>query len=264
MKKLFSVSAIVALICGGLTVGDALAAGYGSVTGQVVLDGEIPKLKVKIAKGDAAVKDASCCAAADVANDELVVNPKNNGVENVFVYLKTVDKGAIHESLKKSKDAEVVFDQKGCKFNPHALIIRMDQTVVVKSDDPIQHNTHTYTILNSGQNVIVGANDRTGIKFPKFSQKERLPAEVKCDIHPWMRAWWLVVDHPYATITDADGKFSIEKLPEGDHKLVIWQERVGYVEKELTVKVKANGSTDLKQIKLPVAKVKIEPTELAK
>lgn len=264
MKKLLSVSAIVACVCGGLAASEVQAAGYGSLTGQVILDGDVPKLKVKIQKGNAAVKDPTCCAAKDVPNDELIVNPKNKGVENVFVYLKTVDKAAVHESLKKSKDPQVTFDQEGCKFTPHALIIRMDQTVVVKSNDPIQHNTHTYTILNPGQNVIIGANDRTGVQFPKFTQRERLPAEVKCDIHPWMKAWWLIVDHPYATLTDADGKFSMDKLPEGDHKLVIWQEKVGYVEKELAIKVKANAPTDLKQIKLPVSKVKLDPTELDK
>jgi len=255
MKKLLSPFVLSAFALTG-TASQAMAAGYGDVVGQVIIDGDAPTLPLKVKKGDAGVKDPSCCAAQDIENDELVVNSKNKGVKNVFVYLKTVDKASIHESLRKSKDAQVVFDQKGCKFEPHALVLRSDQEVVVKSDDPIQHNTHTYPFLNQPQNTLIGANERGGVTFPKHAQKEKLPFEVKCDIHPWMRAWWLVVDHPYATITDADGKFKLEKLPEGEHKLVIWQEKVGYVEKELAITVKANSQTDLKQVKLPAAKIK--------
>lgn len=256
MKKLIGLSACVAAFAATALTNSAWAAGHGDIVGQVVLDGADPKLPLKVKKGDAGVKDATCCAANDIVNDELVVNEANKGVKNVFVYLKTVDKAAIHDSLKKSKEAQVVFDQEGCKFEPHALILRTDQEMVVKSKDPIQHNTHTYPFLNAPQNTLIGAGDRSGVKFPKHAQKEKLPFEVKCDIHPWMRAWWLVVDHPYAVVTDADGKFKLDKVPEGEHKLVIWQEKVGYVEKELAVKVKAGAATDLKQVKLPASKVK--------
>ena len=52
------------------------------------------------------------------------------------------------------------------------------------------------------------------------------------------------------------GKFAISDLPVGEHKVVIWQEVSGYVEKELTVTIKANATNDLKQIKAPLAKFK--------
>lgn len=231
------------------------AGGFGKLTGQVVVkgaDADIARLSlpVKIKANDATVKDPQCCAAKDVTNDEIVVNKDNKGVANIFVWVKKVAPADIHPSLKKPASPTVEFDQKACAFKPHCLVVRMDQQVVVKSDDPIQHNTHTYSVFNPGQNFIVGANDRTGIKMPSFSMKERLPFEVKCDIHPWMRAWWLVVDHPYAVVTDADGKFALDMLPEGEHELVVWQERVGYVEKALKVKVE-NG----KAIALPVITV---------
>ena len=233
-----------------------LGADYGRLTGQVVLDGKSPALKVKVAKGDPAAKDPAVCAASDVPNDEFVVNPANGGIANCFVYLKTIDKAAIHPSLVASKAPEVVMDQKNCQFIPHCLVVRLDQHPLIKSDDDIQHNTHTYPILNKGENVLIGANDRAGLKFPKLTIKERLPTEVKCDIHGWMRAWWLVVDHPYATVTDKDGKFTIDQLPAGEHKVVIWQELSGYVEKELVVTIKGNATNDLKQIKAPLAKFK--------
>ena len=58
----------------------------------------------------------------------------------------------------------------------------------------------------------------------------------------------------YATVTDKDGKFELDQLPAGEHKVVIWQELSGYVEKELVVTIKANATNDLKQIKAPLKK----------
>ena len=251
MKNFITVSLALATLSSSV-----FGADYGKLTGQVVLDGKAPALKPKVEKGNPAAKDPAICAAQDVPNDEFVVNPANGGIANCFVFLKTVDKAAIHPSLVASKAPEVVFDQKNCQFIPHCLVVRLDQHPLVKSDDGTQHNTFFAPPLNEGQNVLIGANDRTGVTFPKFKQKERLPTEVKCTIHGWMRAWWLIVDHPYATVTDADGKFAINDLPVGEHKVVIWQEVSGYVEKELTVTIKANATNDLKQIKAPLAKFK--------
>ncbi len=71
-----------------------------------------------------------------------MVNPENKGIQHIFVFLKSkVKKGDIPAELAKSKEAEVVFDQKGCQFIPHSLIVRTDQQVVVKSADNVI-NTH--------------------------------------------------------------------------------------------------------------------------
>jgi hypothetical protein len=44
-----------------------------------------------------------------------------------------------------------------------------------------------------------------------------------------MSAYWMVTDHPYVAVTDADGRFRIENLPAGKHQFVVWQEKAGYV-----------------------------------
>lgn len=237
------------------------ADGYGDLTGRIVFDGDVPKLLPKIKKNDPAAKLPACCAIKDTVNDSLVINPKNKGIQHVFVYLKKVSKGDIHPSLAESKEPEVVFDQKECTFTPHSLIVRTDQQVVVKSDDNVPHNTHTYPIFNDGVNFIVAPNDRVGIKVPKFAMKEPLPMQVKCDIHAWMQAYWLVIDHPYATTTNEDGEFTIEKLPAGDYTFVVWQERVGYIDKALAATIKAGAKTDLGEIKAAAARFEVKADE---
>ncbi|MBI1312463.1 hypothetical protein GC176_14320 [bacterium] len=257
MKMLFPIPCLLAslLAAAVLTPQSAHAADFGDLTGQVVLDGDIPAVKLIHKKNDPTVKDPAVCAVEDLYSEELVVNPENKGIQHVFVFLRSkIGKGDIHPDLQKSKEPTVEFDQHRCHFLPHTLIVRTDQQVVAKSDDNVAHNLHTYSIFNPGQNFIVGANDRKGVTMPKFSLKERLPFEVKCDIHPWMKAYWLVTDHPYTAITDKDGKFTIPKLPAGDHEFTIWHEKVGYLEKELPVTISANKVTDLKALKIEVAR----------
>ena len=51
------------------------------------------------------------------------------------------------------------------------------------------------------------------------------PFYIKCDVHPWMKSWVLVQDHPYFSITDEKGNFSIENIPAGTYEVIAWQEK---------------------------------------
>ena len=64
-------------------------------------------------------------------------------------------------------------------------------------------------------------------KKATFSKSEPDPFYIKCDVHPWMKTWVLVSDHPYFAVTDAKGNFSIEGIPAGTYEVVCWQEKFG-------------------------------------
>ena len=246
-------SAFVLTACGSVSAED-----YGTLEGQFVLDGAPLELEPLIAKGDSSAKDAEVCAANGVPDETLVVNPKNQGIANICLYIRKAPK-SIHPDLEDSEDEEVVFDQKGCRFTPHLMIVRTDQTVLVKSGDPINHNTRGSPFNNEPFNFIVAPNDRKGVEvnMPK-SELRTPPVKVSCDIHPWMSAYWMVTDHPYVAVTDADGKFKIEKIPAGEHTFRVWHERSGYVKtsefsRDLTVEIKGDETLTLKPFKVPVA-----------
>ena len=234
-------------------------AGHGSVSGQFLLDGAIPAPKILIKKGDPAAKDGTVCAAVDLLSDSLVIDPKTKGIRHIFVYIRKIDKAKtkIHPKLAAGAKKDVVFDQKGCRFTPHTLLLRTGQSVVVKSGDNCAHNTHTYPIRNKADNFIINANNRTGLKFT-YPIAEFLPTTVKCDIHPWMRGYWLVLDHPYMAVTNAQGQFTVTGLPPGKYEFRCWHELVGYVaagsKRGFTVTIKANQTTKLPTVKVPVAK----------
>lgn len=238
----------------GLMATPSAQAQWGSIKGQVLVTGDFVTLKPLVMKGNAAVKDSSVCAAEDVPDESVVVDPSTKGLANVVIWLAKKP-SKTHPDLAKSKEPEVVFDQKGCRFIPHVLLVRTDQKVRVLSDDGIAHNTHTYPLKNKQENFIVAPNDRKGVAVPSVNVEERLPSKVGCDIHPWMQAWWVILDHPYAAVTNEKGEFSIPNLPEGEHEFRVWQEKVGYLERAYKVTVKA-GDNKLEPIKVSAAKLK--------
>ena len=202
------------------------AAGWGTITGQIVFEGDAPSLEMVVKKGDKSAKDAAVCAVDGVPNESLVVDSDTNGISHIFIYMTKSKK--IHPDLKKSEKKELVFDQKGCKFIPHTLVARTDQVVNVISSDNCSHNFHSFPFKNNAVNKIMKPNDKEGIMV-KNRKSEKLPVQVKCDIHPWMQAYWLVLDHPYGTATDSNGKFEIKDIPAGKQKFRVWQEKAGYV-----------------------------------
>jgi hypothetical protein len=230
----------------------ALAQGYGHVTGQFVLKGDMPKFaELKIAG-----QDQNVCAAKELPENRLIVDDKTKGIANIVVYLREAPK-KIHPDLKESKEKTIVFDQKDCRFDPPVLLVRTDQTVLVKSDDPINHNTHTHPFRSKEYNFLLKPKDREGVPV-KCEQPEKSPTKVNCDLHPHMVAYWMILDHPYMAVTDREGKFKIENLPEGKYEFTVWHERTGYIDRALKVAIDPDGTDELGQIAVPASKIKVE------
>ena len=221
--------------------------GTGTFKGVVTFKGTPPKPKLIVGKGDpnqvAKPEDRAICAADDLFSEELIVNAKaDNGVANVFIYLQKAPAGYTAPAVPEEP---VVFDQKGCQFIPHALLVRCKQKVLVKSGDNLVHNTHTTPLRNNGFNKAIKVNDRDGEPLT-YEKPEPLPVNVTCDFHKWMKAYHLPLDHPFMAVTDADGKFEIKGLPPGEHTFVVWHETGLYLNRKLTVKITADKETEEK------------------
>lgn len=231
--------------------GTVQAADWGTITGQFILEGDVPTVKPLVAKGDPNAKDAAVCAVNDVPNDAMAFNAENKGIANIVVFMRRAK--VVHPDLATSKEKTVQFDQKGCNFVPHMQIVRTDQKIVCKSSDAAAHNVHATPFANSAVNFIVQPNDKTGIEVEMPLAEPVAPyVEVKCDIHPWMKAWWIVVDHPYAAVTDKDGKFTIENLPAGENEFRVWHEKIGFINKKWIVDVPAGKNTSLEVVEVPL------------
>ena len=238
--------------------GQAGQADYGTIKGRLVWGGsEVPPSRNLIEKGQAQ-KDAEVCAKDEaVPNRELLVDPKTKGVAYGFVYLvkpKGANPAAVKELLAKHPKVEL--DQKNCEFIPYVQAIHQDQTLVIKSSDPVNHNVRYAAFSNAPFNQILAPKGEIEMKL----MAERRPITVACDIHSWMKAYLMVFDHPFFSVTALDGSFEIHGVPAGEQNLVLWQEKVGYVNPEkakgMAVTVKAGEATDVGLVSISPSQVK--------
>ncbi|MEZ6129943.1 MAG: carboxypeptidase regulatory-like domain-containing protein [Planctomycetaceae bacterium] len=231
---------------------DVSAGGVGSIVGRVQFQGGDMNLAPLFVKG-ADIKDKEVCAAVDVPDERLVLGA-DNGVANVFVFMKKAPKGA----PKMTPPTEpLIFDQKNCRFLPRCMIVPVGQAVKVLSDDPIAHNTHTNPAKNNSVSQLVDPGDRAGTLELTYTRSED-PFSVTCDFHTWMKAYHMPMDHPYGAVTDENGKFEIQNVPAGDHEFVVWHESADgqYLERKLKVKVGVGEPTTL-EIPYPADKLKL-------
>ncbi|MBC8116010.1 MAG: hypothetical protein H7062_16605, partial [Candidatus Saccharimonas sp.] len=163
--------------------------GVGTLKGRVVYVGSYTPLAPLFAKG-AAAKDPSVCGAGAIPNESILV--KDGGLANTFIYLDKIPKGATIPAVGDP----ILFDQKVCVFTPHAMVVRVKQTMKILNADGAAHNTHTYPKKNTAFNSVVQPNDRSGVDLT-YGQAEKEPFSVGCDIHSWMTAYHLPLDHPF-------------------------------------------------------------------
>ena len=218
----------------------------GNLKGKIEFTGAFTTLPPLYVKGGD-VKDKDVCAAVEAPDETILV--KDGGLANVFIYLKKAPK-----TVPPAPTTDLIFDQKNCVFKPHAMAMRVGQTVRVLNSDSVAHNTHTNAKKNSGINSALTPNDAVGLPLI-YKQSEQDPFSVVCDIHPWMRAYHLPVDHPYFAVSGADGTFEIKDLPAGQHEFKVWHEAGGLLEKGLIVAIKP-GDNELT--------VKVSPSQLSK
>jgi len=232
--------------------------GDGTIKGRLVWGGDVaPEPKNLVEKGQAQKDPAFCAAAAAIPDHSLVVDPKTKGIRYAFVYLVKPN-GENPDAVKAlvGKKASVVIDNKNCEFVPFVTAIHQDQKVEFTSSDPVNHSVHGSPFTNPGFNTILPPNGTMTMTF--VAEKRVIP--LTCDIHPWMKGYLMVFDHPFFAVTDADGSFEISGVPAGNQNLVIWQAAVGFVNQGLArgtpVTVTEGKATDLGDVKLDPAKVK--------
>jgi hypothetical protein len=71
-----------------------------------------------------------------------------------------------------------------------------------------------------------------------------LAIPVKCNVHPWMKGYLFVFDHPFYAVTSKDGRFSLQGLPPGTYTIGAWQELYGTREQTVTIGTKQSANLD--------------------
>ncbi len=193
----------------------------GSIVGEVKFTDAPPKLSsIKVSK------DQDYCGET-LPNETYLIDP-NGGLKNVVVFIESAPSGKPADPLKDN-----FLYNDGCHYVPHVLVIRLGEKLKVKSNDPKLHIPHGYlgdrTVFNLSlpfKNTTLDATSR--IRQPGIMK-------VVCDTHAWMLGFVHVFDHPFFTVTNEQGAFSIPDLPAGNYVLKAWHEDGGIKSIEITV-----------------------------
>ncbi|NGZ94848.1 MAG: hypothetical protein CV089_01720 [Nitrospira sp. WS110] len=187
----------------------------GSISGRIIWGGPSPSAQI-----DRVYRDSGLCGE-DVPSDELVISDESRSIEGVIVSLEGITRGKPLPS-----PGSLVIENRGCRFLPPMFVTIIGATLEIQNLDPVMHYTHARLDTRSGPtlwNVIqqAGAEGRS-----KLLDTQGL-LDIRCDLHPNMKAFIQVLDHPYFDQTSFDGHFELRDVPPGSYTLKAWHPRFG-------------------------------------
>lgn len=201
----------------------------GRVTGMVKFVGTAPAVEQL-----PITRDETVCGTGSRPSDALVVSA-NGGVQYAVVSLANITKGKPQPSTPDNPRLV----QEKCWFTPHVLLVPAGSTVDLFNHDKVMHNIHT----TSAKNPVINKAHPSFRKRLRFSLNEPEVVKVRCDMHAWMSAWFVVTDHPYYAVTDAQGAFTLTDIPPGTYTLQVWHETLGQQTQEVTVRATSDAKT---------------------
>jgi plastocyanin len=159
-------------------------------------------------------------------------------IKNVVVYLKNVKYAGVlapmHAEIRQEHET----------FLPRVVAITRGSTVDFPNGDPFFHDVFSLSSAASFDLGHYAPGKSRAQTFPKAGL-----VKVYCKIHSQMSASILVLDHPYFTVPNEDGTFTLPNVPAGHYTIVGWHERIG--ERATSIDVQAGAATAV-AISLPV------------
>jgi plastocyanin len=220
-RKIYMAMAVTVILASGAMMGVAAAAGGGAITGKVTYTGTPPRMRpIDMSKEPSCAKQHSSPALT-----QNVTTGPGNALQYVVVYISA------GEETNSAPTKAVRYDQRGCEYFPHVLPMQVGQELQIYNDDQTSHNIHPLAKINQEWNKSQPAGSPP--IDTKYEKAEFIP--VKCNIHPWMHGYFVVLNTSHYDVTGQDGAFSLKGLPPGKYTVTAWQEQYGTQSQEVTL-----------------------------
>jgi len=194
----------------------------GAVRGTVTVTGEIPADSVVHPTTDVTTCGAELVNAAIDHNGPLLAG--------AVVWLDGIRAG---KPLPLVRRYDVI--NEGCLVTPRVQAAIVGGTLNIRSRDPVTHRTRLVRAGETKPLALVTETDEGQVVPLDHALEVPGQIEVRCDQHPWTRGYIAVFDHPYFTVTKANGDFELDSVPPGKYTLKVWHERLGTTSREVTV-----------------------------
>jgi hypothetical protein len=208
-----------------------VSGGTMSLKGTVKFQGTVPAPKsINMSADPSCAKQHSSPAMSQ----EIVADAKGD-LQNVVVF---VSEGLGDRKFDPPSQSAVI-EQKGCMYTPHVLAVRANQQLEVVNSDPTLHNIHPLPANNREWNKA----EAPGATAEETFSREEIAIPIKCNVHPWMRSYVAVFNHPYFAVTGKDGSFELPNLPPGTYTIKAWHEKLGTATQQVTI-----GANETKRV----------------
>jgi hypothetical protein len=218
MKSIFRLFAVLAIAFAPEL--SAAQAGYevvsvqdgGTIRGTVTWQGALPHLTASEINKDPQICDPLGQKHRDL--ERLLVSP-NGGVANTVVFLRNVARGKAMDLPPARRH----LNQKNCRYEPHILLVPVQETLTVRDSDPL---LHTVQMSGSADYNLPFVLEGQEITRPMTREGT---VSLRCNAgHVWMNAEMIVAKHPYYAVTDQYGNFELTQVPAGNYEIVAWHE----------------------------------------
>jgi plastocyanin len=107
--------------------------------------------------------------------------------------------------------------QQNLQFDPFVLIVPVGADVAFPNHDKVRHHVYSFSPAKTFELKLYGRDETRVVRFDK-------PGIVPlgCNIHDSMVAFIVVVDTPYAALTDGAGQAVIHGAPPGAQSVRVW------------------------------------------
>lgn len=192
----------------------------GTITGTVWYLDAPPKLvPVKVSK------DQDYCG--ETLPNETYLIAANGGLKNVVVFLEAAP-AAIPDTQKLH-----TMENDGCRYAPRVMAMQKGERLRIINKDPKLHIPHSYL---KGKSVFMLSLPfkNTALEATRKIREAGI-LKLVCDTHAWMLGYLHVFDHPYFSVSDESGRFTIRNVPPGTYLLSAWHEEAGLLRQEIVV-----------------------------